>query len=75
MLMPEQRIEIGPRSAILWGDSALLKVQKLGIICSRRCSGDVILKTYDFARLVLGSALAIVSGFHSPIERTAFPSC
>jgi predicted Rossmann fold nucleotide-binding protein DprA/Smf involved in DNA uptake len=31
--------------------------------------GDVILKTYDFARLVRGSGLAIVSGFHSPIEK------
>jgi predicted Rossmann fold nucleotide-binding protein DprA/Smf involved in DNA uptake len=33
----------------------------------------VILKTYDFARLVRGSGLAIVSGFHSPIEKDCLP--
>jgi predicted Rossmann fold nucleotide-binding protein DprA/Smf involved in DNA uptake len=33
----------------------------------------VILKVYDFARLVRGSGLAIVSGFHSPIEKDCLP--
>jgi predicted Rossmann fold nucleotide-binding protein DprA/Smf involved in DNA uptake len=42
-------------------------------MCSQKCSGHVILKTYDFARLVRGSGLAIVSGFHSPIEKDCLP--
>ena len=33
----------------------------------------MILRTYDFARLLRGSGPAIVSGFHSPIERDALP--
>ncbi len=69
MPTPERRIEMGTRSATLLGDSALLKAQKLGLICSRKCSGYLILKTYDFARLVRGCGFAIVSGFHSPIEK------
>jgi predicted Rossmann fold nucleotide-binding protein DprA/Smf involved in DNA uptake len=55
------------------GDEALLGRTKLALICSQKCPGDVILKTYDFARLVRGSGLAIVSGFHSPIEKDCLP--
>jgi predicted Rossmann fold nucleotide-binding protein DprA/Smf involved in DNA uptake len=32
----------------------------------------VILKAYDFARLVRGSGRVIISGFHSPIEKDCF---
>jgi predicted Rossmann fold nucleotide-binding protein DprA/Smf involved in DNA uptake len=35
--------------------------------------GDVILKTYDFARLVRQSGTAVVSGYHSPIEKDCLP--
>ena len=45
----------GPADAL--GDEALVNRKKLALICSQRCPGDVILKTYDFARLVRGSAL------------------
>src|ERR1035437_4239418 len=55
------------------GDGALLHGKTLALICSQKCPGDVILKTYDFARLVRGSGLAIVSGFHSPIEKDCLP--
>jgi predicted Rossmann fold nucleotide-binding protein DprA/Smf involved in DNA uptake len=55
------------------GDGALLGFRRLGLICSRRCSGDVILKTYDFARLVRTPGLAVVSGFHSRIEKDCLP--
>jgi predicted Rossmann fold nucleotide-binding protein DprA/Smf involved in DNA uptake len=51
----------------------LLVCRKLALLCSQKCPGDVILKTYDFAQLVRGSGLAIVSGFHSPIERDCLP--
>jgi hypothetical protein len=43
-------------------------------IRSQKCPGDVILKTDDFARLVRESGTAIVSGFHSPIEKDCPPS-
>jgi len=55
------------------GDEALLGRRKLALICSQKCPGDVILKTYDFARLVRQSGIAIVSGFHSPIEKDCLP--
>lgn len=51
------------------GDDQLLGWRKLALICSQKCPGAVILKIYDFARLVRGSGVAIVSGFHSPTEK------
>jgi len=51
------------------GNLEILRSRKLAVICSRKCPGDVILKTYDFARLVRDSGIAVASGFHSPIER------
>lgn len=61
----------GPASTI--GDVAVLRANKLAIICSQKCPGDVILKAYDLARLVRGPGRAIVSGFHSPIEKDCLP--
>lgn len=68
-----QRIETSGGSADELGDEAVLNSRKLAVICSQKCPGDVILKTYDFARLVRGSGIAIVSGFHSPIEKDCLP--
>jgi predicted Rossmann fold nucleotide-binding protein DprA/Smf involved in DNA uptake len=66
------RVEEAARMVIL-GDPDILNRSKLGLICSRKCAGDVILKIYDFAGLVRGSGLATVSGFHSPIEKDCLP--
>src|SRR6266852_1116229 len=68
-----QRIETTAGTAYALGQAALLMRKKLALICSHRCPGDVILETYDFARMVRGSGLAIVSGFHSPIEKDCLP--
>lgn len=55
------------------GNPELLNARKVALFCSRRCPGDVILKTYDFARLVRGTGGGIVSGFQSPIEKDCLP--
>jgi len=55
------------------GEARLLTLHKLALICSRKCPGDVILKTYDHARPVRGSGIPIVNGFHSPIEKDCLP--
>jgi len=64
-----QRVQTLAGGADALGGEALLGRRKLALICSQKCPGDVILKTYDFARLVRGSGITVVSGFHSPIEK------
>lgn len=68
-----RRVRVLGAWADVLGKETLLARRRLGLICSQRCSGDVILKTYDFARLVRGSDFVIVSGFHSPIEKDCLP--
>lgn len=68
------QVETSAGSAWSVGDESVLQSQKLALICSQNCPGDVILKTYDFARLVRTSSHVIVSGFHSPIEKDCLPS-
>jgi predicted Rossmann fold nucleotide-binding protein DprA/Smf involved in DNA uptake len=67
---PQRRqIETSAGRVDALGEVDLLSYKKVGVICSQKCSGDVILKSYDFARLVRGCGIAIVSGFHSTVER------
>lgn len=71
-LQPSQ-IDTTAGGADALGDIAFLGGKKLALICSQKCPGDVILRTYDFARLVRVSGIAVVSGFHSPIEKDCLP--
>lgn len=51
------------------GDPKLLQSKTLGLFCSVKCPGDLILKTYDLARSLRDTATATISGFHSPMEK------
>jgi predicted Rossmann fold nucleotide-binding protein DprA/Smf involved in DNA uptake len=67
------QIELGGRVVTALGEVALLQTPKLALICSQKCPGDVILKTYDFARFVQSSGLTVTGGFHSAIEKDCLP--
>ena len=56
------------------GDVGLLRVAKLGFLCSIRCRGSIILQTYDYVNTLSPAGPAVVSGFHSPMERKCFES-
>ena len=51
------------------GNLDILTTNLLGVFCSIRCPGSIILKTYDCMRLLRDFGVAVVSGFHSPIEK------
>jgi predicted Rossmann fold nucleotide-binding protein DprA/Smf involved in DNA uptake len=68
-----QQIDTAVGDVLCIGDARVLNRKKLTLICSQKCPGDVILKTYDFARLVRGSGFAVVSGFQSSIEKDCLP--
>jgi predicted Rossmann fold nucleotide-binding protein DprA/Smf involved in DNA uptake len=68
-----QQIETAAGDVLCIGNARVLNGKKLSLIRSQKCPGDVILKTYDFVRLVRRSGFAVVSGFHSPIEKDCLP--
>ena len=57
----------GVTSAV--GDPAILGRRKIGMLCSIKCPGSVILHIYDLMRDLRNESLAVVSGFHSPMEK------
>lgn len=51
------------------GNLAILENNLLGFFCSAKCPGNIILKSYDLARALRDAGIAVISGFHSPIEK------
>ena len=46
----------------------ILNDRKLGFFCSIKCPGNLILRTYDLARLLRDGGVTVIGGFHSPME-------
>ena len=67
-LLLGESVELFPR---LWafGDLSLLRQPLLGLFCSTRCPGDVILQAYDLARALRDANIPVIGGFHTPMER------
>ncbi len=59
----------GASAITLKGDLGILDKRLIGFFCSVRCPGDVILKTYDLARVLRETDVTIVGGFQSPMEK------
>lgn len=51
------------------GSLDLLRQKAVALFCSVKCPGNLILKTYDLARSLRDGGVAVISGFHSPMER------
>jgi predicted Rossmann fold nucleotide-binding protein DprA/Smf involved in DNA uptake len=54
------------------GNLNLLQNRLLGLLCSMRCPGEIILKTYDLARALRDARIAVIGGYHSPMEQECF---
>jgi predicted Rossmann fold nucleotide-binding protein DprA/Smf involved in DNA uptake len=59
----------GFRNITAIGNLSLLGHRLLGLVCSQKCPGDAILKTFDLARALRDNGVPVVSGFHTPMER------
>lgn len=51
------------------GNPKILDLPLVGLFCSVKCPGDIILGTYDLARILRDAGVAVIGGFHSPIEK------
>jgi predicted Rossmann fold nucleotide-binding protein DprA/Smf involved in DNA uptake len=58
-----------PPTVTAWGNVTLLQHPLLGFFCSIRCPGDSLLATYDLARALRDAGIAVIGGFHSPMEK------
>ena len=55
-----------PLAAI--GSLQILRHQRLGLICSIRCPGSIVIKTFDAIRQLRDAGIVLAGGFHSPME-------
>ena len=51
------------------GNAALLKRPATVFLCSTRCPGEKILQIYEWARRQCDEGGAVISGFHTPVEK------
>jgi predicted Rossmann fold nucleotide-binding protein DprA/Smf involved in DNA uptake len=58
-----------PLSIATIGNTDILDSRSLAIFSSAKCPGSIILKTYDLMKKLRESEVAVISGFHSPMER------
>lgn len=61
--------EDAPETVTAIGNLGVLDKPKLALFCSRRCPGSIILDTYDYISTLQDGKLAVIGGFHSPMER------
>jgi hypothetical protein len=62
------QLEQTPEELNRLGDFSLLR-SSIAFFCWTRCAGNVIVKSYAFARRMWDSGYAMASGFHSQIEK------
>jgi len=58
-----------PASLTAIGDLDLLRRRTLGLFCSMKCPGGLILRAHDLAQDLRRPDLTVLSGFHTPVER------
>jgi len=51
------------------GNGRVLRRPKLALFSSRKCPGDIILKTFDLAQSLRNQGVTVIGGFHSPMEQ------
>lgn len=63
------------RSGIYWstihaiGNRSILSTSMVGLVCSVKCPGSMVMKTFDAVRELRDAGIVIAGGFHSPMER------
>ncbi len=58
-----------PEQLYVLGDPDLLSGNSLGIFCSIKAPGGVILHIHDVAQQLKQAPITVIGGFHSPVER------
>lgn len=67
--LDERLKSAAPSSLMVIGSQRLLAERKVGLFCSVRCPDDTALRAYDACRKLRDEGMALISGFHSPVEK------
>jgi predicted Rossmann fold nucleotide-binding protein DprA/Smf involved in DNA uptake len=59
----------GVASIAILGNADILNHKLLALFCSNRCPGSIIIQMQDLAKKWRKANVAVVSGFHSPLEQ------
>ncbi|MGH2562528.1 MAG: hypothetical protein ACRDJH_26000, partial [Thermomicrobiales bacterium] len=62
-------IAVLPPTTVHLGNLTILESPLLALFCSTKCPGRLIIQTSDLARALRDVGIAVVSGFHTPMER------
>ncbi len=60
---------VAPAQLYAMGNPDIMKRRLLCLICSIKCPGSIILKTFDTIRALRDAGVTMVGGFLSPMER------
>lgn len=65
------RVLLGGDPSTLYaiGDAKILSKPLTAILCSNKCPGSAILRALDLAAQLRDSNRAVISGFHTPVEK------
>ena len=58
-----------PEFVFALGNLDMLQESMLALFCSVKCPGNLIMQTYDLVRHLRDTGKAVISGFHSPMEK------
>ena len=62
-------MDLARREKVTIGNRGPLDLPLLALGCSARCPPTLVLNAYDLASALRDNGIAVVSGFHTPIER------
>lgn len=68
-VLTDRRGENAPPCLFAMGEPSILRQRLLGLICSIQCPGSIVIKTLDAARALRDAGVAVIGGFHSPMEQ------
>jgi predicted Rossmann fold nucleotide-binding protein DprA/Smf involved in DNA uptake len=61
--------DAAPQTLYALGDPGILGHRLVGLICSIRCPGSIVIKTFDLVRRLRDAGIVMIGGFHSPMEK------
>jgi hypothetical protein len=61
--------DAAPRSLNALGDMAVMHNRLVGLVCSIRCPGSIVIKAFDTIRELRDAGVVVIGDFHSPMER------